>query len=176
MSEAEAREIAHPVPSNVTCLMRSPSRSRNTVSRSPHRGLNPSHTRSASSSRRKFRGVRLWSRMTSWYSSRRSDTIWLQAPGCGPDYELRTTDYELRTSSKQLVRFVKRSDERVHITARVVEREGRTGRRRDPVAVHDRLRAVLASPNGHAFVVEHRTDIVRVYAVHDERQHARLLA
>ena len=66
ISDADAREMAHPVPSKVTSVMRSPSISRNSVRRSPQSGLKPSHVRSAHSSLRKFRGRRLWSRMTSW--------------------------------------------------------------------------------------------------------------
>ena len=54
--------------------------------------------------------------------------------------------------------------------------ERRANRRRDAEAVHHRLRAVLAGPDGDAFAVEDRADVVRVHAVDHERQDAGLAA
>src|ERR1700689_3704188 len=69
MREAEAVEIAQPCPSKRMFSIRSSARLTRTVSRSPHRGLNPSARALACSSGPKLRGARLWSRMTSRYRS-----------------------------------------------------------------------------------------------------------
>ncbi len=39
-----------------------------------------------------------------------------------------------------------------------------------PIAIHDRLRAVVARADRHALAIDDRADVVRVDAVHDERQ------
>src|SRR5215467_679022 len=72
MSDADAFEIAHPLPGgemNFTSAMRSPSSFTDSLTSSPHSGLRPSTTRSAPSISPKFRGLRLCSRMSSWYSA-----------------------------------------------------------------------------------------------------------
>src|SRR5882672_3022927 len=65
MSEAEAMEMAQPRPWKPTSATLPSSMVRNTATLSPHKGLSPLASRLAWSGRRKFRGWRLWSRMTS---------------------------------------------------------------------------------------------------------------
>src|SRR6059036_2943164 len=70
--DADAFEIAHPWPTNDTSAIVPLSRRRYTVTRSPHSGLCPTAFELASAISRKLRGLLLWSRIVSWYSSRRS--------------------------------------------------------------------------------------------------------
>ena len=65
ISDADAFEIAQPDPWKLTSAITPCRRRRYTVRRSPHSGLNPSALRPPSITR-KFRGRRLWSRITSW--------------------------------------------------------------------------------------------------------------
>src|SRR5215468_7776675 len=65
ISEAEAMEMAQPRPWKPTSATLPSSMVRNTATLSPHRGLSPLASWLACSGRRKFRGWRLWSRMTS---------------------------------------------------------------------------------------------------------------
>src|ERR1700753_1523043 len=84
ISEAEAVEIAHPCPSNRTSSILSPASLSRSVNRSPHRGFTPSALASAASSGPKFRGRRLWSRITSRYKSFRSMAVLgEERPGAG---------------------------------------------------------------------------------------------
>src|SRR3984957_13706181 len=69
IKDAEAVDIAHPCPSKRMSLILSSSNFRRSVRRSPHMGLNPSTLASAGSKPPKLRGRRLWSRITSRYSS-----------------------------------------------------------------------------------------------------------
>ena len=64
--EAAAREMAQPVPWKPTSRITPSATSRSKAIRSPHRGLFPSALRLAAGRVRKFRGLRLWSRITSW--------------------------------------------------------------------------------------------------------------
>src|SRR5215831_10842611 len=64
--EAEALEMAQPDPWKPMSRSVSPSTSSSTEMRSPQSGLWPSAAAVGAPSRRKFRGLRLWSRMTSW--------------------------------------------------------------------------------------------------------------
>jgi hypothetical protein len=59
MSEADAFEMAHPLPRKLASAITSPSRRSHTVIWSPHTGFLPSARRSASSIARKFRGLAL---------------------------------------------------------------------------------------------------------------------
>ena len=54
-------------------------------------------------------------------------------------------------------------------------RQRGTNRGGDAVAVHHRLCAVLTGADGNAFAIENRPDVVRMHAVHHERQDAGLL-
>src|SRR6476646_7561766 len=69
MSDAEAFEMAQPVPMKLTSVMRLFSSLTQSLSESPQSGLRPSTVRSASGISRKFRGFRLCSRINSWYSA-----------------------------------------------------------------------------------------------------------
>src|SRR5215831_5688692 len=69
MSDADAFEIAQPLPMKLTSAMRSWSSLTHSLSESPHNGLRPSTVRSASGISRKLRGFRLCSRISSWYSA-----------------------------------------------------------------------------------------------------------
>src|SRR5580658_2309968 len=72
MRDALAWDMAHPEPSKEISAILSPSRRRNTSHWSPHEGLSPWADRLAVGIRPRFRGLRLWSRMTFWYRSLRS--------------------------------------------------------------------------------------------------------
>src|SRR5215469_8579361 len=69
MSDAEALEMAQPVPMKLTSAIRSWSSLTHSLSESPQSGLRPSTVRSASGISRKFLGFRLCSRISSWYSA-----------------------------------------------------------------------------------------------------------
>ena len=101
---------------------------------------------------RRFRGRLLWSRITSWYSSRSSFT--------------RNISWTLRTPLR----------ERVELLAGVEAGERGAGGGRDAEALHHRLRAVVPGAHGDALAVEDRADVVRVDALEHEGEHARLLA
>ena len=64
--DAEAVEIAQPLPWKPMSWMTSSRSSRYTVTLSPHSGFTPSALRLALSGRRKFRGRLPWSRISSW--------------------------------------------------------------------------------------------------------------
>ena len=68
------------------------------------------------------------------------------------------------------------ADEGIDLVARVVEAEGGARRRRQAVAVHDRLGAVVARANRDPLAVEHGADVVRVNAVENEGENASLVA
>src|SRR5713226_482767 len=72
IKDADAFEMAHPWPMNEMSAIVPSSRRRYTVTRSPHSGLCPTAFVLASAISRKLRGLLLWSRIVSWYSSRRS--------------------------------------------------------------------------------------------------------
>src|SRR5262249_45034732 len=69
MSDADALEIAQPLPMKLTSAIRSWSSLTHSLSESPHSGFRPSTVRSASGISRKFLGFRLCSRISSWYSA-----------------------------------------------------------------------------------------------------------
>src|SRR3972149_12289425 len=54
--------------------------------------------------------------------------------------------------------------QRVDFRHGVIERERRTRRRRNPEALHHRLRAVVAGADRHTLLIEQRADVVRMHA------------
>ena len=67
------------------------------------------------------------------------------------------------------------ADQLVYVFPRVVECERRAGRCCESQTRHHRLCAVMSGPDRYALLVEDRSDIVCVYAVHHEGDHGRLL-
>ena len=66
IKDADAVDIAQPEPSNLISEILPLSTFAHKVSRSPHSGFRPSASCVTAAGVRKFRGVLLWSRMTSW--------------------------------------------------------------------------------------------------------------
>src|SRR5690606_33454129 len=75
INEADAVEMAQPWPMKLTSWTMPSLTRAYTVSWSPHNGLCPSARCDASSIAWKLRGLRLWSKMTSWYRSRSPSSL-----------------------------------------------------------------------------------------------------
>jgi hypothetical protein len=76
-----------------------------------------------------------------------------------------------RQTDSLFLHAFKRLDQRIDFGGGVVEGEGRAAGRRHLETLHHRLRAVVAGADRHAVVVEQRTDVVRMHALHREGQH-----
>src|SRR6185503_15770888 len=140
--DAEATEMAQPLPSKRRSLSRSPSSRNVTCRRSPHNGLWPSAELSAGSRRPNILGLLLWSRMTSRYRSCRSISP--------------------TTSRKYLVCLAERGDQRVDVRLPRVTAERRARRRGDVEEFHHWHGTVMPGTHGHAFRVEDGAEVVRV--------------
>ena len=66
-------------------------------------------------------------------------------------------------------------DQRVDLFERVVESEGSASGRGNAVAIHQRLGAVVSGPDGDAFLIDDRADVMGMDSFEDERDKGRLL-
>ena len=137
--------MAQPSPSKLMFVIDPSSTSRYTVTWSPHRGLVPSACRLALGRRAKLRGLRWWSRITSWYRSSRGFMRW-NILWASPRQETEVVDF----------------------LALVVEGQRHARGAGHAHALHGGLRAVVAGADGDAVAVEDGAEVVRVDAVEHE--------